>query len=658
MARTGHMIRRRTAQAIGERSSSARKVSAGGTGFGARLRYEFDNSMARGTPALIAWLFVLTVGLVLVFALVNLVLDLRDDKLGFWSETFQSLLHALDPGTVAGDTGSWRFLVTMLMLTIAGLFVVSALIGVISAGIDNRIADLRRGRSIVLEKDHTVILGWSSSIFTVVNELAIANESRRRPVIVVMADRDKVEMEDELRAKAADLRGTRIVCRSGSPSDIDDLAVVRPSEARAIVVLSPDARSRDAGAGLDPDSEVIKTLLALRSADADGTGPRVVAQLRDPANLEVARLIGRDRPGQLALLDVRETVARLVVQTSRQSGAAAVYRELFDFDGDEIYFLTDHPLSEATYADAQLHYESVSVIGLNGAGAVLLNPTPDTVVGDRALVVVAEDDSVLGSAARSTAAVSTDAFGEPAVEAPQPDHTLVLGWNERAPIVVRELDAFAVPGATLTVVAAYGDTVLPATERLAVTVVRADTTRRAVLEEHLSADPDRVIVLCYADDLDAESADSKTLITLLHVRDILGRTGSDAPVVSEMIDDRNRQLAQVADIDDVVVSGEIVSLVVTQLAEDARIEPVLHELLRAEGSEVYLRPAEWYVVPGQEVSWATVVASASRRSETAIGYSSPSLADAGAAFGVVVNPPKSETLTIGAGDRIVVLAED
>jgi hypothetical protein len=148
------------------------------------------------------------------------------------------------------------------------------------------------------------------------------------------------------------------------------------------------------------------------------------------------------------------------------------------------------------------------------------------------------------------------------------------------------------------------------------------------------------------------------LITLLHVRDILGRAGSEAPVVSEMIDDRNRQLAQVADIDDVVVSGEIVSLVVTQLAEDARIEPVLHELLRAEGSEVYLRPAEWYVVPGREVSWATVVASASRRSETAIGYSSPSLAAEGAAFGVVVNPPKSEILTIGPGDRVVVLAED
>ena len=656
MARTGHTIRRRTAQAIAQRTDS-RIVKPGTEGFGARLRYAFDNSMARGTSALIAWLFVLTLVLVVAFALINLVFGLRDDKRGFWGETFQSLLHALDPGTIAGDSGSWHFLATMLVLTIAGLFVVSALIGVISAGIDNRIADLRRGRSLVLETDHTVVLGWSSSIFTVVNELTIANESRKRPVVVVLADRDKVEMEEELRAKVPDLRGTRVVCRSGSPSSIDDLAIARPAAARAVVVLSPEGRDVHHNQP-DADSEVIKTLLALRAADADGTGPRVVAQLRDPANLEVARLIGRDRPGKLALLDVRETVARLIVQTSRQSGAAAVYRELFDFDGDEIYFMTTHGLGASTYAEAQLHFESLTVIGLTGPDGVVLNPPADTVVGDRALVVVAEDDSVLEGAATSTATVQTDALADQRPPEPHPDHTVLLGWNDRGPVVVSELDAFAAPGATLTIVATYGEPDVPATGRLAVTVVRADTTRRSVLEEHLGTGPERVIVLCYSDDLDGAAADAKTLITLLHVRDILARAGSEAPVVSEIIDDRDRELAQVADIDDVVVSGEIVSLVLTQLAEDARIEPVLHELLAADGSELYLRPAEWYLTPGTEVTWATAVASASRRNETAIGYSSASLAEEGSAFGVVVNLPKSQTVTVGAGDRIVVLAED
>ena len=125
-----------------------------------------------------------------------------------------------------------------------------------------------------------------------------------------------------------------------------------------------------------------------------------------------------------------------------------------------------------------------------------------------------------------------------------------------------------------------------------------------------------------------------------------------------MMDDRNRILASVADVDDIVVSGEIVSLLVTQLSEDGRLEAVFKELLGAEGSEIYLRPAEWYVQPGDEVSWATVVAGAARRNETAIGLKSALLAEPGLKFGVVVNPPKSQTYTIGAGDAVVVLAED
>ncbi len=155
-----------------------------------------------------------------------------------------------------------------------------------------------------------------------------------------------------------------------------------------------------------------------------------------------------------------------------------------------------------------------------------------------------------------------------------------------------------------------------------------------------------------------QAADSRTLVTLLHVRDALSKLGSDVPVVSEMIDDRNRVLASVADVDDVVVSGEIVSLLVTQLSEDGRLEPVFKELLGAEGSEIYLRPAEWYVQPGEDVSWATVVAGASRRNETAIGLKSELLADPGLKFGVVVNPPKSQTYTISPGDAVVVFAED
>ena len=61
---------------------------------------------------------------------------------------------------------------------------------------------------------------------------------------------------------------------------------------------------------------------------------------------------------------------------------------------------------------------------------------------------------------------------------------------------------------------------------------------------------------------------------------------------------------------------------------------------------------------GSEVNYATVVAGAVRRGETALGYKSDHLGhDAEEGFTVLVNPPKSRMLDVHPGDRVVVLAE-
>lgn len=58
-----------------------------------------------------------------------------------------------------------------------------------------------------------------------------------------------------------------------------------------------------------------------------------------------------------------------------------------------------------------------------------------------------------------------------------------------------------------------------------------------------------------------------------------------------------------------------------------------------------------------EVAFATRVAGAVRRGETAIGFASGALARDGAGTGVRVNPAESERFAVGPGDRVVVPAE-
>src|SRR5919202_848646 len=388
-----------------------------------RLRYAFDNTMARGTSALIFWLVVATAILIAFFSAIVLIAKLAPSggRPGVIGQLFKSLLHAMDPGTIAGDTGKWPFLVMMLLLTMGGLLIVSALIGVLATGLDRKIEDLRKGRSVVLERDHTLILGESETIFTILAELEIANASEKDPSVVILADHDRVEMEDAIRAKLDGAGSTRIVCRTGSPVDLSDLQVASPHTARSVIVLSPEGDP-------DPDAQVIKVILALtRSPGRREDAYRIVAEIHDPANMEAARLVGGD---EAVLVDKRQTISRLLVQSSRQSGASVVYNELLDFGGDEVYFRADGALVGRSFGDALLAYEDCAVIGLRRDGSVLLNPHPALPIeAGTELVAIAEDDARLAEATAFEGEIDGDAIVARAAPTDDPARVLILGWN-------------------------------------------------------------------------------------------------------------------------------------------------------------------------------------------------------------------------------------
>lgn len=61
---------------------------------------------------------------------------------------------------------------------------------------------------------------------SLLNQLAIANESLGGGTVVVMAERDKEEMELDIAKMEFDFKGTSVICRSGSPLILADLKKV------------------------------------------------------------------------------------------------------------------------------------------------------------------------------------------------------------------------------------------------------------------------------------------------------------------------------------------------------------------------------------------------------------------------------------------------
>ncbi len=626
--------------------------------FRERLNYAFDKTLSRGPGALIGWLGLATLALVAIA--IFIIMAGKGAPSGdtfidvFWNVVYQ----ALTPNPVDPTAFPPLFMIVTFGVTLGSLFLVSILIGILSNEIEGRVDALRRGRSKVLENDHTVILGWSHQVFTIISELVIANENRKSgAVIAILADKDKVAMEEEIHSRVPNTKNTRVICRSGDPIEIADLEIISPHTARSIIVLPPDEEN--------PDAFVIKTILAITNDANRHAGPyHIVTQLRDENNLDVIEMIGKKDHVQSVL--VEDLIARVVAQTSRQSGLSIVYTELLNFSGDEIYF-TDLPASllGKTYGESLLAYEDSCVMGIKRAdGAIQLNPpaSAELCAGDKLFALSADDDTIKLSGLETVPVDQSSIRSTNRPRKPVPEKCLILGWNRSGAKIVCELENYVARGSQVTIVANSPNaekSIRDHCGKLAnqkIKVIDGDATSRDLLKKLNAADYDHVIVLAN-EGLETQAADAKTLVTLLNLRRIAETDSTPFSLVSEMLDLRNRELAEIADVDDFVVSEHLASLMMSQLSEDADLFAIFDDLFDPESSEIYLKPIADYVETGRPVNFYTVVASASRRNETAIGYRIMSeLSKAEASYGVHTNPRKSEMVTFAPEDKVIVLA--
>jgi len=495
----------------------------------------------------------------------------------------------------------------------------------------------------VLEEDHTVILGWSTRVPAIVKELVIANESRKRTAVVIVADTEKSEMEETLRGQIDDFKTTRIVCRRGDPWLPRNLDLANVKGARSIIVVEEGN-----------DASTVKVLLAIRAAQHGDPSPaHVVAEVLAS---ETARSLRSLMGENLVTVSSDDVVAELTAQACRQRGLSTVFHELLDFDGDELYFAPFPELIGRTFAEAQLSFEKCAVIGkMDSAGAVLLNPPMGSTLaaGDQ-LIAIAEDDSLF---------VVTPISATPrllpiraATRDETPRRIVIVGWSNLGPRVIAELDEFMDSRTTIEL--------LLDPSKLDVEAVRSAVTARNVRVEvsELAAGPElvaahaarisfnEVIVLGYRDALDSNEADATTLLTLLAFRQI--RQSEDVgPVrmVAELLDQRHAPLAEASGADDFIVSDELTSLMLAQLSERRELDQVFVDLFDRGGSSIELREAAQY--GAQEAStFADVVATASKQGHSAFGFRRASSGE------VVVNPAKSAPLTLHMDDEVLVLA--
>lgn len=621
-----------------------------------RLRYAFDNGLARGIWVVLLWLAGITVAIILVIA--GLIWLLRtgpgDEPTSFADGLWLAVGRYLDSGTFTADSGT-GFRILAVIVTVVGLFIGAALIGLISSSIDARIEELRRGQSPVVETGHTLILGASDKLPVVISEIVEANRSERGRAIVVLSQEDTLDLAEAIGKEVPDRGTTRLVFRRGNPAQVADLERMAPDDAKAIIVLRADEAESSA--------RVVKTVLAINRVLGKGSTTPIVAEIDDPDTTSaLVELLGE----RLLVVNPTSVVARITAQVSRQPGLGAIYQELLDFDGDEMYFI-DVParLVGRSYGELLMSSSASTIIGIHvRAGDVVLNPAPTTVVGpgDR-LIGISSDDSAfvldLDPAPWQPPADRTFLADEVGQE-----RTLIVGWSEVASLVIAELESHVAPGSSVVILVddTFQDVSTIHREVAGLVLVNqsvevrtGSTISRAVIDEVVSAEPfTHFLILCERSRFGIDEADSRVLLTMLHLR----ATGDvrDRNVVGELLDPNDVDLAHEDSSDDFVVSQKLVSLLLSQLSESPHLAKVFDELFTTDGATISLQPFERYAAPGP-TTFGDVVAQARNWGTTALGYRAASARGRldTLASGLRVNPHKDEQITFAPGDSIVTL---
>lgn len=419
------------------------------------LRYKFDNFISSGSSSIfLSLLTVFIVLLLLVGGLRLLVYLVYPEGVaqfdGWFKQIYITFLQLTDPGNMAQDIpSSTGYKITAILAGITGVILLSMLIAVITTALDQKLNQLKKGLSKVIEEDHTLILGWNERVVEILRELILANESEDNPSIVILSELEKEEMDDYLNTNLVDRANTRIITRSGTISSLQQLARVAINQCKSVIVLANCSDTAPISALRDSDAKAVKTVLAVTTAKDDNADINIVAEVFDKNKREIVEQIA---PGEITTIDTNDILGKILVQTSRASGLAIVYSELLSFDGCEIYFYNAN-WRNGQFWQLQYFFPDGVPIGIrNKDGKVTINPPGKTVMcPDDDIIIIADDDSTIEFQSKAVSRPVKHPLKSEQLT-PKKERNLILGWNSRANVFIRELSDYVKDDSVIDIV--------------------------------------------------------------------------------------------------------------------------------------------------------------------------------------------------------------
>ncbi|MBT6416709.1 CASTOR/POLLUX-related putative ion channel [Candidatus Puniceispirillum sp.] len=356
-----------------------------------KIKFYVNSLLGSGSNSLLAWLAVVSFVFVFIVSLLTWLSGYGGDE-AFGDLLWNLTMRALMPESIDAGIGSLPYLLILLLLTLFGIFVLSILISFLSAIIDARVREVSKGIQTFPFDGHTVILGWSSRVPAIVEELVLANESEAQSKIMIASNLEHDELETIVKRFIGSTKNTQLFWRSRKLDTFETFKNLNIKGAKRILILGDDTESTLHLARL-------KTTISLFNY-FDRTGfeiPSVLVESSDEN--ESSSLIAGSKNRVIPVI-VSDLPARLIVETIFQPNLPKVYEELLSFEGNEIYIsdpVSDLGLTGLSFENASSKFSTCIPIGLLSANEdVLINPKKDKILEPAdSLIIIAEDDSLI-----------------------------------------------------------------------------------------------------------------------------------------------------------------------------------------------------------------------------------------------------------------------
>jgi len=640
-----------------------------------KLRYRFEQYLNKSGASIFVSLFIVFMVLfVLIIGFRLLIVNYSDtivdpDYKGAGDDIWAVWLQMTDPGNMSQDSNMSMWIkVSSIIAGIFGVIILSMLIAFITTTLEKVFYNFRKGLGPVIEKEHTLILGWNERVVDIIRELIIANESERKASVVILSLEDKEKMDDLIAKRLPNTKTTRIVTTTGDYANINELKRVNISEARSVILLANCSESSIEDDKLKSDILSVKAIMAIISCQNGKNKLPIIAEVFSEEKRE---LISYFKDENIITLDSWNIMGKLLVQTSLTSGLEIVYNEIFSFDGCEIYFYEAN-WNGVSFGKLPFHFVDGIPLGLyNKNDGIRLRPSEDyKLTSEDQVIILAEDDSTINFKS-SPILKPIDIILPNKRKEPESKTILILGWHSVGEIFISESADYLPEGTKVDIIfnKPSKDLISKVEEmkslytHFEITLTNLDPLKLKNLNQIKPFEYNNIIILSQnTTDLNPDKIDSDTLIILILLRNIKqeGNIEVKTNIITQVLNSENQEMITQTDVDDFIISNKLITMILAQLSENILIKELYDDLFSEDGSEIYVKSADLYFSEfPQTVRFGDLIGLAAKRDEICLGIRIESMSkDANSNFGIRLNLPKEEKVLISEDDFLVVLSED